>query len=205
MAAKGTVGDLSHYFDETPSVESAPQAVRLALPDLTLDLTTDRGVFGRAGVDPGTKLLLLEAPVLAPSGDLLDLGCGYGAIALTMARRCPGAAVWAVDVNRRALDLCRANAEANRAANVRVATPEEVPDDVRFATIWSNPPVRIGKDALHQLLDRWLPRLTNDGAAVLVVQKHLGADSLATWLGQRWQVERLRSRMSYRLLQVRPT
>lgn len=205
MAGKGTVRGLTHYFDETPSVESAPQVVRLALPDLTLDLTTDRGVFGRAAVDPGTKLLLLEAPPPAPAGALLDLGCGYGAIALTMARRSPDATVWAVDVNRRALDLCRTNAEANQITNVRVAAPDEVPDDVQFASIWSNPPVRIGKDALHDLLDRWLPRLAPGGSAVLVVQKHLGADSLATWLSQRWQVERLRSRMSYRLLEVRPT
>jgi 16S rRNA (guanine1207-N2)-methyltransferase len=194
---------LTHYFEERPEVGSAPSAVRLALPDVTLDLATDRGVFSRDGIDPGTKLLLLEAPAPATSGDLLDLGCGYGPMALTMARRAPGATVWAVDVNERARALTARNAEANGLANVRVAAPDDVPDDVRFATVWSNPPIRIGKPALHDLLQRWLARL--DGSAVLVVQKHLGSDSLARWLAERgFAVERLTSRAAYRLLEVRP-
>src|SRR5690606_26642157 len=134
----------------------------------------------------------------------LDLGCGYGAVALTLARRAPGATVWAVDVNERALDLTRANAAAAGLANVRVARPAEVPATVRFATLWSNPPVRVGKAALHQLLDGWLARLATDGWALLVVQKHLGADSLHRWLADRgWSVTRRTSRMGYRLLEVR--
>jgi 16S rRNA (guanine1207-N2)-methyltransferase len=180
--------------------------VRLALPDLTLDLETDRGVFSRGDIDAGTKLLLLEAPAPATSGDHLDLGCGYGPIALTLARRAPDATVWAVDVNRRALALTEANAVANGLPNVRVAAPDDVPADVRFTTLWSNPPIRIGKDALHDLLVRWLPRLTPDGRAVLVVQKHLGADSLAKWLGgEGFPTTRLQSRAGYRLLEVSPS
>jgi len=185
-------------------VGSAPASVQLALPDLTLDLRTDRGVFAHGRVDPGTKLLLLEAPAPAGAGNLLDLGCGTGAIALTLARRSPAATVWAVDVNRRARELTMANAERNGTANVHTAAPEEVGDEVRFATIWSNPPVRIGKGALQALLATWLGRLTPDGSAVLVVQKHLGSDSLARWLDDAgWAVARLASRMGYRLLEVR--
>jgi 16S rRNA (guanine1207-N2)-methyltransferase len=177
--------------------------VRLALPDMTLDLDTDRGVFARTDIDPGTKLLLLEAPAPAPAGDHLDLGCGYGPVALALARRAPAATVWAVDVNRRALALTEANAAANGLANVRVAEPDDVPAEVRFTTLWSNPPIRIGKEALHELLLRWLPRLAPGGRAVLVVQKHLGADSLATWLeAQGFPTTRLRSRAGYRLLEV---
>jgi 16S rRNA (guanine1207-N2)-methyltransferase len=161
-------------------------------------------VFSRSAIDPGTKLLLLEAPAPPPDGELLDLGCGYGPIALTLAARRPAATVWAVDVNRRALGLVGANAAAAGLANVRPARPDEVPPDLRFAAIWSNPPIRIGKEALHDLLGTWLARLTPDGVAILVVQRHLGADSLAEWLrGQGWDVARLRSRMSYRLLEVR--
>jgi 16S rRNA (guanine1207-N2)-methyltransferase len=194
---------LPHYFDERPATASHGAVVRLALPDLTLDLATDRGVFSKDAIDPGTKLLLLEAPAPAASGNLLDLGCGYGPIGLTMAKRSPGATVWAVDVNERARELTASNAEAAGMTNVRVAAPDEVPEDVRFSTIWSNPPIRIGKGALHDLLLRWLPRL--DGSALLVVQKHLGSDSLAQWLvGQGYLVERLRSRASYRLLEVTP-
>jgi 16S rRNA (guanine1207-N2)-methyltransferase len=192
---------LPHYFDDQPDVVSEPATVRLSLPDLTVDLRTDRGVFAREGIDAGTKLLLLEAPAPPTAGDLLDLGCGYGPIAVTLARRSPDATVWAVDVNERARALTVANSVG--LDNVRVVAPDEVPDDTRFAAIWSNPPIRIGKPALHDLLLRWLPRLAPDGRALLVVQKHLGADSLARWLDERgFPTTRLCSRVGYRLLEV---
>lgn len=196
-------GAASQYFDPEPSVASERRDLRLALPDVTIDLVTDRGVFAKDDVDPGSKLLLLEAPHASESGDLLDLGCGYGALALTMASRSPMATVWAVDVNRRAVDLTAENARRNGLDNVRAVTAGEVPEAVRFATIWSNPPIRIGKPALHELLRGWLPRLAPAGEAILVVHKHLGADSLAAWLTQEgWDVERLSSRMGYRILSV---
>ena len=194
----------SQYFEPDPAVASQRRAVELVLPDVTLRLHTDRGVFAAAAVDPGTKLLLLE-DARPPVGavDLLDLGCGYGPIALTLARRAPEATVWAVDVNRRALLLCEANAKANGLANVRVAEPGAIPADTTFAGIWSNPPIRIGKPALHSLLLTWLDRLADDASAWLVVQKHLGSDSLAKWLGeQQWTVDRRASRSGYRLLEV---
>jgi len=194
----------SHYFDEDPSVASAPQAVELWLPDVQLTLTTDRGVFGYDRIDAGTKLLLLRAQAPASAGALLDIGCGTGAIALTMAARSPASTVWAVDVNSRARDLCAANAAVNGLSNVRVVAPEGVPDEVRFATIWSNPPIRIGKPALHELLDHWLTRLATGGEAVLVVNKHLGADSLQTWITTALGLPttRLASSSGYRILRV---
>jgi 16S rRNA (guanine1207-N2)-methyltransferase len=193
-----------HYFEPEPATESRRRQVELVLPDESLRLTTDRGVFAVDGVDPGTKRLLLDGPPLPDDGtDLLDLGCGYGPIALTMAKRAPQARVWAVDVNRRALALCAENAEANGITNVRAVGPDDVPDDVRFAVMLSNPPIRIGKQALHELLVHWLERLTTDGYAVLVVQHHLGSDSLARWLGDNgWPTRRLSSRAGYRLLEV---
>ncbi len=183
---------------------SAPRTVPLVLPDLSVTLTTDRGVFAREAVDPGTKLLLLDGPPPPAAGDLLDLGCGYGPVAVALARRAPAARVWAVDVNRRALALCAANAAA-AGVEVRAVPPDELPADVRFAGIWSNPPVRVGKDALHRLLTTWLDRLTPEGRASLVVHRHLGADSLARWLAaEGWPTTRTVSRMGYRLLEVRP-
>lgn len=201
----------AHYFDGEPTAASAPSTVTLTLPDLTAELTVDRGVFSIERVDPGTKYLLLDAP--APPADarhVLDLGCGYGPIAITLAHRAAAASVWAVDVNRRAVDLCRANASARgfedrvRASVVDAEHPYgSVPDDVRFDLIWSNPPIRIGKATLHELLTRWLNRLTAAGHAILVVQKHLGSDSLQRWLvEQGWSVARLGSRAGYRLLDV---
>lgn len=199
-------GATSHYFDATPATPSSPGQVALVLPDLHATLRTDRGVFGAGGVDPGTKYLLLEAPHPDPAstGHLLDLGCGYGPIAVALARRAPAATVWAVDVNARARALTAANAEALGLANVRVAAPDDVPPEVRFAGIWSNPPIRVGKAALHELLDRWLGRLAEGGSAWLVVHKHLGSDSLARWLeGEGRDVARIGSRAGYRILEVR--
>ena len=192
-----------HYFERRPQAPSRPRSTHLSLPDLDVDLATDAGVFSAERVDAGTKYLLLEAPTPPAAGHLADVGCGYGPIALTLAQRSPAATVWAVDVNERARDLCRANAADNDLGNVRVAAPAEVPADVHFEAIWSNPPIRIGKAALHDLLASWLARLTPEGKAVLVVQKHLGADSLQRWLAdQGWSAARHSSRAGYRLLEV---
>ncbi len=196
---------MTQYFDEQPTVPSDRRIVVWALPDGPLTITTDRGVFGHGTVDAGTKLLLLKAPTPPQSGALLDLGCGTGAIALTMARRAPASTVWAIDINARARDLCRANAQRNEIDNVTVAHPDEVPDTLRFAAIWSNPPIRVGKDALHDLLLRWLPRLRPAAQAHLVVQKHLGADSLQRWLiDHDLPTERVATGAGFRVLRVCP-
>ena len=194
---------MAHYFSERPEAGSRPGQVDLVLPDLHLRLETDSGVFSPGRLDPGTRVLLESVPAPPREGDLLDLGCGYGPIALTMASRAPGATVWAVDVNRRAVELTARNARAARLDKVRSMHVDEVPDDVTFQAIWSNPAIRIGKAALHEMLTRWLGRLAPGGTAHLVVQKHLGSDSLQHWLGEQgWQASREASRAAYRILMV---
>ncbi|MED7924675.1 methyltransferase [Nonomuraea sp. LP-02] len=194
---------MAHYFSERPGAASRPGTVDLVLPDLHLRLETDSGVFSPERVDVGTRVLLESVPPPPQEGDLLDLGCGYGPIALTMASRAPRATVWAVDVNRRSVELTGRNAQAARLDKVRSVHVDEVPDDVRFRAIWSNPAIRIGKQALHDMLTRWLTRLTPDGVAYLVVQKHLGSDSLQRWLGEQgWHASREASRAAYRILKV---
>jgi 16S rRNA (guanine1207-N2)-methyltransferase len=192
-----------HYFNVDPAVPSRPAEIELSLPDFQARLQVDRGVFSAGAVDPGTVELLRAVPAPPPTGDLLDLGCGYGPIACTLAHRAPKAVVWAVDVNDRALALTARNADDLALPGVRAVRPEAVPASVRFAGIWSNPPIRVGKDALHQLLSEWLPRLQPGGQGWLVVHRHLGSDSLATWLrGQGWSVDRTGSKRGYRILQV---
>jgi 16S rRNA (guanine1207-N2)-methyltransferase len=194
---------VDHYFTVSPSSPSQRSQVDLHLPDMDLALLTDRGVFSGNRVDPGTLALLREAPGPPADGNLLDLGCGYGPVACTLARRSPAATVWAVDVNSRALELTGANAATLGLANVRTARPEDVPEGTEFAGIWSNPPVRVGKDALHLILDEWLGRLSQGSSAWLVVHRHLGSDSLAAWLGDKgWQVRRAASKSGYRVLEV---
>jgi 16S rRNA (guanine1207-N2)-methyltransferase len=205
-------GPSSQYFARTPDVASDEHEIGLSLPDLELRLIADRGVFSNTRVDAGTRLLLQEAPHPDDSmNDICDLGCGYGPIAVALARRSPASTVWAVDVNHRAVALCAANAIANGCENVRALVVDEQGhtttrsiDDVRFSGLWSNPPIRIGKAALHSMLTTWLDRLTPDGTAWLVVQRHLGADSLADWLTEQgWATTRFVSRAGYRLLEVK--
>jgi 16S rRNA (guanine1207-N2)-methyltransferase len=192
-----------HYFAERPGTASRPATVDLVLPDLHLRLATDRGMFSPDRIDPGTRILLETVPAPPPTGDLLDLGCGYGAIALTLACRSPLARVFGVDVNERALEMARRNASAAGLDTVKFVRAETLDAELRFAAIWSNPPIRIGKPALHELLSTWLSRLTPDGTAHLVVQKHLGSDSLQRWLNERgWPTERVASRSAFRVLAV---
>ena len=193
-----------HYFSAEPATPDERRSIGVTLDGELLELQTARGVFSGDRLDPGTAVLLRETP--APRGtDLLDLGCGYGPIALTMARRNPRARVWAVDVNARARDLTTRNAAAlGLAARVSAVAPEDVAAGTEFDEIWSNPPIRIGKDALHELLLTWLPRLRSEGVARLVVARNLGADSLAAWLGQQgYAVTRAASSKGYRVLEVR--
>lgn len=191
------------YFESSPRAPSRPGGVDVVLTDLHLRLATDSGVFSADRLDPGTRVLLESAPTPPAAGDLLDVGCGYGPIALAMAARAPQATVWAMDVNERAVDLCARNARAAGLANVHACRPEEVPEETRFAAIWSNPPIRIGKPALHELLTGWLDRLAPDGRAYLVVHKHLGSDSLHRWLErQGWPARRRASHSGYRVLEI---
>ena len=190
------------YFTQQPSVASDEATFELDLPGRTIDMVTDTGVFSRGHLDKGTRVLLQHGPDPAPAGDLLDLGCGYGPIALVLAAARPSSRVWGVDVNERALELTRRNAAVAGVA-VRACRPDQVPDDVRFAEIWSNPPIRSGKEALHELLRTWLPRLDDGGRALLVVSKNLGSDSLARWLiEQGWPTRRLASHAGFRVLSV---
>jgi 16S rRNA (guanine1207-N2)-methyltransferase len=209
---------MPQYFDPSPGVTSVESVVQVDVPGARFELRTDRGVFSHGRLDPGTGVLLRTVPAPPTSGVGLDLGCGAGPIALTMALRSPALRVWAVDVNERARALCAANAAAAGAANVTVvdgvsrASPRAsersgwVAADVRFDVIWSNPPIRIGKDALHELLLTWLPRLADGGDAFLVVQKHLGADSLHRWLiDQGFPTSRVASAKGFRILHIHPS
>ena len=188
-----------HYFDAQPSGPDRRTPVTVRLRDHEVTLSTAPGVFAKEGLDKATAVLLRH--VTPPtSGTVLDLGCGWGPIACTLALA--GATTWAVDVNERALELTGENA-ASLDVEVHACRPDDVPDDVRFDQIWSNPPIRVGKEALHALLLRWLPRLRPGGTAYLVVGKNLGSDSLQRWLvEQGWPTERLVSEKGFRVLVV---
>ena len=171
-----------HYFSADPSSTQDRRTITVRLADQDLRVVTAGGTFSPDHLDTGTRVLLDEVPAPPPAGALLDLGCGWGPIALTLGLLSPGADVYAVDVNERALGLTKENAGALGLDRVLACRPEDVDPQIRFATVWSNPPIRVGKAVLHDLLATWLPRLEPDGTAYLVVAKQLGADSLARWI-----------------------
>ncbi|GAB3221952.1 methyltransferase [Glycomyces halotolerans] len=199
--SEGPVEQPEHYFSERPAVDDRERTIDFELDGVRYELTASTGVFSGTRLDPGTSVLLHKVAPPEAGGVFLDLGCGYGPISAVLAQR-EDAEVWAVDVNRRALDLTRRNTE-RMPGKVRVATPDEVPPETRFDEIWSNPPIKVGKDALHEMLDQWLPRLGDGGIAWLVVSKHLGSDSLARWLsGKGWSVGKHASAKGYRVIRV---
>ena len=193
------------YFEAEPRAATSPRTIVVKVGGMQLRFVTDSGVFSPDRLDAGTRLLLAEAPPLtAGERRVLDLGCGWGPIACVAALRSPAAEVLAVDVNERALRLTARNAETSGAGNVAVARPDGVDPALRFDRILCNPPIRIGKPALHDLLATWLDRLAPQGRAHLVVHRHLGSDSLARWLADGGHsVTRLQSKSGYRLLEVR--
>lgn len=176
-----------HYFSAQPSGAFTPRPLTVNLAGREVTVETAGGVFSPSALDTGTHVLLSHIPPPPPSGELLDLGCGWGPIALSLALESPHATVWAVDINERSLELTRRNAERLGLPNVHAVRPHEVPEDLRFMTIWSNPPIRIGKNELHGLLDAWLPRLREGADAWLVVARNLGADSLMRWMDDRYR------------------
>jgi 16S rRNA G1207 methylase RsmC len=197
----------AHYFSASPAGPFTRKPLRVELAGETRTLQTSGGIFSPDGIDKGTAVLLAEVPAPSPAGNLLDIGCGWGPIALTMALTSPGAQVYAVDVNERCITLTNENAASLGLGNVKASPPEDVDPELRFDTIWSNPPIRIGKDELHALLKLWIPRLAPGGSAWLVVQKNLGSDSLQRWLSQEldasFTVTREATSKGFRILRIR--
>jgi len=196
-----------HYFSETPESEYKPKELELELDGREITVVTSGGIFSPDRLDSGTAVLLEHLDHVPPSGNILDIGCGWGPITLAVAARSPKATVWAIDVNERSMRLTRENAERLGLENVKVCRPEEVPADLTFDGIWSNPPIRVGKDELHSILQTWLPRLALGAEAYLVVQKNLGADSLHRWLEAElpagFSTIRVDTAKSFRVLRVK--
>lgn len=196
-----------HYFSESPASAENLRRIRIPIAGREVEVTTAAGVFSPERLDIGTKVLLDNMPAPPAGGDFLDLGCGWGPISLTLATLSPHARIWAVDVNERALDLVRRNAAQLGLNNIHAVRPEDVPADIAFRTIRSNPPIRVGKSVLHDLLETWIPRLDERSDAYLVVKRDLGSDSLQRWLAATfddgYSVYRSATAKGFRVLKVR--
>ena len=196
-----------HYFSQEPGSALKPKSIIIPVAGELVEVTSAAGTFSPQQLDFGTEVLIEQMDLAPDYGDLLDLGCGWGPIALNLAKLRPNTKIWAVDVNTRSVELTSRNARDLRLANITACLPEEVPENLTFSGIWSNPPIRIGKKELHELLLKWLPRLAVGAEAYLVVQKNLGSDSLQKWLTEElagnYEVSRYTSIKTYRVIKVK--
>jgi 16S rRNA G1207 methylase RsmC len=196
----------SHYFDESPGGDFKPKEITVSLAGQRVQVLTAGSVFSPDHIDQGTAVLLEHLSIATPTGTFLDVGCGWGPIALALALNSPKATIYAIDVNERSLELTRRNSEKLGLTNVIACKPEDVPADIFFDQVWSNPPIRVGKTALHEILQLWINRLSADSSAYLVVQKNLGSDSLQKWLvaefGSAFATTRIDAAKSFRVLKV---
>lgn len=200
---------LDHYFSQEPASKFEPKQIEIELAGQTLTVNTASGTFSPGRLDTGTEILISHIDLAPKDGAILDLGCGWGPITLALAMNSPKASIYGVDINPRSLALTKLNSESLNLTNVQTMTPDQIPDSLEFPGIWSNPPIRIGKKELHNLLLKWLPRLSIGGEAYLVVQKNLGSDSLQRWLADalpsNFEVSRFTSERTYRIIKVRRT
>ena len=180
-----------HYFSANPSTEQRLTAVDFSVAGQAFSLQAAAGTFSSAKLDKGTAVLLSLSEEFPRQGNILDLGCGWGPIGVAIAKLAPGTKVWGIDVNARSVALANQNAQGLQLENFQALLSEDLPSDLKFDEIWSNPPIRIGKKALHELLTKYFSLLTTDGRAMLVVQKQLGAESLLKWLTEQYPAKRV--------------
>ncbi|MEN9607294.1 MAG: hypothetical protein RL605_1122 [Actinomycetota bacterium] len=197
----------AHYFSASPDGPMRTKRIRVTLGGREVEVQTAGSVFSPDHLDTGTRILLKHFEQAPSTGNLLDIGCGWGPIAICLALANPAAKIWAVDVNERSLELTKANVKQLGLGNVVVCKPDEVPAELSFDGIWSNPPIRVGKDVLHEIMHTWLTRMTEGAEAFLVVAKQLGADSFTKWLdetfgSQGYDVERVDNDKGFRVIRV---
>ena len=197
------------YFSTNPNSLDLRRTLQVDLRGKEVSVQVSNGVFSSSKLDLGTAVLLKHAPQPPENGRFFDIGCGWGAISLALGFESPNAQIYAVDVNERALELTNINAKNAGLNNIHTYLVEDAlkeDSSKNIDLIWSNPPIRVGKDILHNILLTWLPRLKVGGAAYLVVQKNLGSDSLIPWLsknlGEDFSVEKYASSKGYRIIEV---
>ena len=195
-----------HYFSADPSAPAKLTEVEIEVGGQVLKLSASSGTFSSERLDPGTRVLLGLWELFPTDGIVLDLGCGWGPIGLSIAKLQPATEVIGVDVNQRSVELANANAKRNGLANFSVCLDKDLDANLEIDHIWSNPPIRIGKENLHDLLRNYMSRLKPTGDAYLVVQKQLGAESLQRWIAQQWperEVTKVENSKGFRVIRIR--
>lgn len=196
---------MDHYYLARPTSESDRKKMKTRIGGYDFVLMTDAGVFSKDKVDTGSEVLIQAAQESDfPKGNILDLGCGYGAIGLTLAKTFPNRKIEMVDVNERALELSKDNAALNTLENVKIYQSNifESVEAKDYAAIISNPPIRAGKKVVHQILEESYDHLTDGGKLQIVIQKKQGAPSARKKILEVFgNVERIRLEKGYWVLE----
>lgn len=194
-----------HYFSSDPAAPKKTVSLTIEVGGVAIRLDAASGTFSSGRLDPGTAVLLKQSEHFPKDGNVLDIGCGWGPIGVSIAKLAPKARVYGVDVNQRSIDQSNLNAELNELKNFKASKPDGLDQNLRFTSIWSNPPIRVGKQVLHDLMKQYIPMLEPGGKAVMVVAKNLGADSFQRWLQDEFpqsEVSRLATDKGYRVIQL---
>lgn len=179
-----------HYYTRKPTIASEPIYWSYQLKGSTFNFKTDRGVFSKGEVDYGSRLLISFFELPEIEGPILDVGCGYGPIGLALARSFPNRSVHMIDINERALQLAKENAENNRIKNINIYESDgyEGVTENNFAAIVTNPPIRAGKKVVMDIIANSVNHLRDSGELWVVIQKKQGAPSVKKRLEEIYSV-----------------
>jgi len=192
-----------HYFSSDPTAPKKTVNILLEVAGTEIAIEAASGTFSSSKLDAGTAVLLKHDNHFPKDGNVLDVGCGWGPIGLSIAKTRAKTKVYGIDINQRSIEQSNLNSTSLGLENYWAMHSKDLPEDIRFSGIWSNPPIRVGKKVLHELMETYIPRLEPGGKAMLVVQKNLGADSFQRWLTSRFpeaEVSRLATDKGYRVI-----
>jgi 16S rRNA (guanine1207-N2)-methyltransferase len=194
-----------HYFSSDPAAPKKTVSISIQAGGKEFQIEAASGTFSSSRLDAGTAVLLRQDDHFPKDGNVLDIGCGWGPIGISIAHAENKCKVFGVDINQRSIEQSNLNAASLGLANYTAMHSRDLPADISFSAIWSNPPIRVGKKVLHELMETYIPRLEPGGKAMLVVQKNLGADSFQRWLANRFPdavVTRVATEKGYRVISV---
>ena len=195
-----------HYYSNKPQIESKPRQWKFTLRGYTFTFETDAGVFSKSEVDFGSRVLIDTFEMPEVEGDVLDVGCGYGPIGLSIAKANPERFVHMMDINTRAIALAEKNAQMNGVQNVRIFESDGLASvgDVKAAAILTNPPIRAGKETIFRFYDESYEKLVEGGELWVVIQKKQGAPSTVSHLEELFsEVAVVEKKKGYWIIQAK--
>lgn len=203
---RGGTGMSDHYYSEKPTVQSERKTWSFSLKGHLFTFQSDRGVFSKNEVDFGSRLLIEAFDLPGIEGDFLDVGCGYGPIGLSIAKYF-NRHVDMIDINERAVELAKENAELNKVENVKILQSnlfENIQDDQVYAAILTNPPIRAGKKVVHQIFEKSYDHLSDGGELWVVIQKKQGAPSTIDKLNEMFsEVDVVEKKKGYYIIKAK--